>query len=170
MIEPPPSVPNACPGCAALLPAEYGPTHPYIRSSPACWRRYGEVLAREFGDPAYFAPHQVTVDAYAAQHPGIPERRAIQSVGLHLMTLCMVLEDGADPREGPKLHRRMVRRPVFEWLDPPAMDDRMKVVDVLPACSPSEHERLVHAWAREVWEAWSPHHDTVRRWVRRGLS
>jgi len=50
---------EACPGCGALLPVENGPTHPYMRSSPACWARYGEVLAREFGDPAYFALHQL---------------------------------------------------------------------------------------------------------------
>ena len=50
---------EACPGCGALLPVENGPTHPYMRSSPACWARYGEVLAREFGDPAYFASGSV---------------------------------------------------------------------------------------------------------------
>lgn len=60
----------------------------------------------------------------------------------------------------------MVQSPPFEWLDPPPMGDRLKVVDVLPARSPAEHERLVHAWARDVWEAWTAHHDTVRGWVR----
>jgi hypothetical protein len=102
--EPPLHAPRGvgvCPGCGALLPVEDGPTHPYMSSSPAGWARYGEVLAREFGDPRYFAWHQLTVDAYAAQHPGVAERRAIQSVGLHLMTLCMVIEDGADTR-GPE--------------------------------------------------------------------
>lgn len=173
MSEPPLLAPcsgaGACPGCGAVLPAANGPAHPYIRSSPACWARYGEVLAREFGDPEYFTLHQLTVDAYAVQHPGVEERRAIQSVGLHLMTLCMILEDGADPREGPKLHRRMVRRPSFEWLDPPPMDGRMTVANVLPAQSPSEHERLVRAWSGDAWQAWELHHETVRRWVRHSL-
>ncbi len=169
MIEPLASAPSVCPGCAALLPAEEGATHPYMRCSPACWRRFGAILAREFGDPSYFAVHQITVDTYAVQHPGIPERRAIQSVGLHLVTLCLVLEDGADPREGPQLHKRMVKSPPFEWLDPPPMGDRLNVVDVLPARSPAEHERLVHAWARDVWEAWTAHHDTVRGWIRHSL-
>lgn len=161
---------SACPGCGAFLPAEEGPTHAYMRSSPACWARFGEVLAREFGGPAYFAPHQLTVDAYAAQHPGGVEHRAIRSVGLHLMTLCMVLEDGADPRKVPELHGRMAARPAFDWLDPPSMDGRRTVADVLGATSPSEHERLVRAWATDAWRAWTPHHDTVRRWVRRSLA
>lgn len=160
---------SACPGCAALLPAEEGPTHAYMRSSPACWARFGDVLAREFGDPAYFALHQLTVDAHASQHSGGAERRAIQSVGLHLMTLCMVIEDGADPRKGPALHRRMVTRPAFDRLDPPSMDGRLTVSDVRGATTPAEHERLVRAWVTDAWQAWAPHHDTVRRWVRRSL-
>jgi hypothetical protein len=27
------------------------------------------------------------------------------------------------------------------------------------------HARLVRAWAEDVWAAWSPHHETVRRWI-----
>jgi len=164
-----PAQATACPGCAAILPEEHGPTHAYMRSSPACWARFGEVLAREFGDPAYFSVDQLTVDAYAASHPGEPERRTIQSVGLHLMTLCMVLDHGADPHHGPKLHKRMVDRPTFNWLDPPDMTDRMTASDVLPADTPAEHERLVRAWSADVWTAWAPHHATVRAWLEQSL-
>jgi hypothetical protein len=42
--------------------------------------------------------HQVIVDAYAAQHPGdgaLPQQ--VQSVGLHLMTLCLFLEMPTTP-------------------------------------------------------------------------
>lgn len=86
------------------------------------------------------------------------------------MTLCLFLEDGADPREGSELHKRMVRRGELGWLEPPPMRERMKVVDVLPARGPAQHKQLVHAWALDVWEAWSAHHDTVRAWLRHSLS
>lgn len=152
------------------LPAGDGPTHPYIGSSPACWGLFGELLAREFGDPAYFVVHQLTVDAYAAQHPGARERRTIQSVGLHLMTLSLFCEQGADPREGPRLHKLMGKRPVFCWLEPPRLSDGMTVADVLAARNASEHERLVWAWARDVWDAWAPHHPVVRRWLEQTLA
>lgn len=112
-----PAEATACPGCAAVLPEQQGPTHAYRRSSPACWARFGEVLAR-----------------------GKPERRTLQSVGLHLMTLCMMLEQGAAPGEGPKLHKRMVDRPAFTWLDPPDMAGRMTASDLLAADTPAEHE------------------------------
>jgi hypothetical protein len=31
----------------------------------------------------------------------------------------------------------------------------------------AEHTERVEEWARSVWEAWKPHHDTVRRWANR---
>jgi hypothetical protein len=44
-----------CVGCGALLPNEDNPTHRYLESSPACWRLYGDVLAREYSDARYHA-------------------------------------------------------------------------------------------------------------------
>lgn len=123
------------------------------------------LLAREFQDPAYSGVHQITVDAYAVQHPGRPGRRAIQSVGLHLITLALVIEDGADPRLGPALHKRMVSRPRFQWLTPPDMSGRLTVLDVLEASGPTAHENVVYAWGADVWAAWASHHDTVRAWL-----
>ena len=160
---------SACPGCGLVLVVRAAPTHPYIGASPACWALYGEVLAREYGDPNYSRLHQVTVDTYAVQHPGVPERRSIQSVAMHLITLCLVLEDGADPREGPKLHKRLVRWPGFHWLEPPTPNGQITICDVLQARTSAEHERVVDAWASDVWAAWEHHHATVRDWIAQGL-
>lgn len=80
-----------CPGCGVELPAFAGPVHRYMESSPSCWVAYGEVLARECSDPALMAAHRLTVDAYAVQHPGRPSPQSIQSVALHLISLCVVL-------------------------------------------------------------------------------
>jgi hypothetical protein len=124
------------------------------------------VLAREFADPALFAAiHQLTVDAYAVQHPGRPERRAIQSVALHLSTLCLMLERAADPREGPRLHRRLVEDPIWHWLEPPDPNGTLTVLDVLAAATEGEHARIVRAWAEDIWRAWQNHHATVRTWL-----
>jgi hypothetical protein len=149
--------------------SEHGPTHPYVRSSPACWAIYGKILAREYENPNYWALHQVTVDAYAVQHPGVPERRSIQSVALHLITLCLVIEDGASPQAGPRLHKRLAGRPSFHWLEPPRPNGSLTVADVAQAATAAEHLRLVNAWARGIWDAWQPHHATVRNWISREL-
>ena len=167
--EPTAPPPSPCPGCGLVLPEHHGPAHPYLGASPACWAVYGEVLAREYGDPAYFRIHQLTVDAYAVQHPGAPERRTIQSVALHLITLCLVVERDADPTAGPNLHRRLAGRAAFHWLDPPEPRGRLTVADVRRADSAAEHASVVEAWARDVWAAWEPHHGTVRGWIEHGL-
>ena len=154
-----------------MLPLTDGPTHPYLGASAACWALFGELLAREFGDPAYFRVHQLTVDTYAVQHPGEPERRSTQSVGLHLMTLCIFLERGADAATGPKLHQRiMAKPPEFHWLEPPLSQGDVTVGDVLAARSPDEHAERVRAWAQAVWDAWAPHHEVVRGWVEESLN
>jgi hypothetical protein len=158
---------TACPGCGLLLPVQDGPTHAYIGASAACWALYGRALERSYSDPSCRDVLQLVVDAYACQHPGEPGRRSAQSVAIHLMTLCLVLEDGADPREGPRLHRRMVDRPTFTWLTPPAQRGERTVRDLLAA---DAYDGAAWAWARDVWLAWAPHHATVRAWLAASLA
>ncbi|MDQ3690420.1 MAG: nucleotidyltransferase family protein, partial [Chloroflexota bacterium] len=54
-----------CQGCGALFePVRQDATHAYIGASPACWAAFGELLAREFGDPDFGWIHRHTVDTY----------------------------------------------------------------------------------------------------------
>ena len=86
-----------CPGCGAPLPDDpNGAHHRYMTSSSGCWETFGQVLAREFSEPGWFAEHRLTVDTYAAQHPGEDDRRQRQSVALHLIALCHRLEHRLD--------------------------------------------------------------------------
>jgi hypothetical protein len=130
---------------------------------------YGRVLERAYAVPACREVLQLAVDAYACQHPGTPGRRSTQSVGIHLMTLCLVLERGAAPQDGPALHRRMVARPRFAWLEPPASRGGLKVDSVARTSTPSAYVQAVWSWAAEVWRAWEPHHHVVRAWLAHGL-
>jgi Family of unknown function (DUF5946) len=81
---------TVCPGCRLLLPGVDMPAHLYMTCSSACWARYGDLLAVQYASPQRMAFHQLVVDSYAVQHPGGDDRRAIQSVGIHLMTLCLL--------------------------------------------------------------------------------
>lgn len=159
-----------CPGCRAVLPARTGPTHPYMLSSAACWANSRSILASSYEHPERRPVHQLVVDAFAVQHPGAPGRREAQSVGLHLMTLCMMLEEGADPKQGPALHKRMIERPVFRWLEPPVDRGSVTATDVAGATDAAGHVDAVRRWAQSAWEAWEPHHATVRDWIARGRS
>jgi hypothetical protein len=65
--------------------------------STSCWQRYGELKAVQCSDPERMVFHQLVVDTYAVQHPGGDDPRAVRSVGIHLMRLCLFLERGVDP-------------------------------------------------------------------------
>ena len=160
-----------CVGCGAPVPAESGPAHRYIGASPGCWRLYGEVLGREYEDYARFAPvHRLTVDAYAAQHPGEPSPQSIGSVGVHLVRLHLQLERGLphDRANDAMLEISSRLKKNFVWLEPPASLGDATVLDVLDAREPEEHIERVREWAASVWGAWAPHHETVRRWASEG--
>ena len=50
-----------------------------------CRTAFDAALAAEFGDPAYFGVHHLTVAAYQAQHPGAhPPRGAVEVLGRFL--------------------------------------------------------------------------------------
>ena len=162
---------STCPGCGLTAPESAGPIPEEHSASAACWAVYGQVLARSYTDPGCRAVHQMVVDAYAAQHAGGTSRREVQSVGLCLMTLCLFVEDGVDPAQGPALHKQMVtHRPDFTWLAPPHQRGLMTVADVLSAHDADEHCRLVREWGRQVWQAWARHHATIRAWNTQALT
>ena len=100
------------------------------------------------------------------QHPGVSERRAIQSVGVHLVALCLVLDHGLPPeRLSSALQRIVARPPAWRWLDPPVPNGSSTITDVGRAAETGDARLPVEAYVRGVWHAWSAHHDTVTGWV-----
>lgn len=159
-----------CPGCGVVLPEFDGPTHPYIGANAACWALYGELLTHEYGEIGYPECHRLTVDAYAAQHPGNREPRSIKSVGTHLSGLYLVLERGLDGPAATALKNQVLAtEPGFKWLNPPATDGGLTVQDVLEMRREIPHCDVIEAWGRSVWETWELHHATVRDWVEGAL-
>ena len=156
-----------CPGCGGVFPDVEGPTHRYMASSPGCWAAYGWVLAREYASDALADVHRLSVDAYAAQHPGVPSPQSMRSVGVHLIRLCLALEHGFDVRESNRVMVAVSKvKGGFGWLDPPGSRGDLTVANVADADGDDEHRSAVTAWARSVWTAWAPHHSTVRAWAR----
>lgn len=156
---------ETCPGCGLTLPCCGGESHAYIGASPSCWNLYGDLLAREFGDPAFMRMHRLTVDAYCAQHPGVPERRSIQSISVHLVGLHLSLDRD--------LESDFVRRVIgvaadtlssrLVWFDPPETFGGSTLRDVLAAMSAEEHRDLVTDWAKSVWDSWRAAHGAVAK-------
>jgi hypothetical protein len=162
---------SACPGCGVVLPSYAGPTHAYMGASPACWRLYGRAATLSWGPRDDGLPLlRLVVDAYGAQHPGVCQIRSVQSVAVHLMGLCRILERDvrADARLMPVRDRPPRRtRLDLHWLDPPHPIGTLNIRGPIEATGGDEHAARVEAWARDVWAAWQPHHETVRGWVDR---
>ncbi len=152
-----------CFGCGGLFPDIEGTTHRYIASSTGFWAAYGEVLARQYTDANYEGAGQLTIDAYAVQHPGRPSAQSIQSVALHLISLCLLLERGVElgtATEGISAAAKDKRR--FAWLAPPETMGPITVANVHAARTAAEHVAIVRSWASSAWSAWAAHHVTVR--------
>ena len=85
---------DACPGCGMRHAPLDGPTHRYIGASPACWALFAPLTVGDVPDAALLADTRVPpeiavpssradptlgvllVDAYAAQHAGVPSPQA----------------------------------------------------------------------------------------------
>lgn len=144
--------------CGATFPrSENVTTHRYIRSAPECWAAFGEVLAREYEHPVLFgAVHQLTVDAYAAQHP---ENQPAKSLVSHLVSLYSILERGG---AGPAAIKAFVEgRREFPTLVTPTDLGPLTIADVAAAEEPDTHRDTVRHWARQVWGAWSGEHSRI---------
>ncbi len=166
--DPGPGRTTTCFGCGALVADIDGPTHAYILSAPGCWQRYCEILAAEFVDPARWPAHQLSVDAYAVGHPSNPDRRNRQSVAVHLVSLCLLLERHCPPERAPKLRAALLeahRASGFPSLDPFPAPAALTVVDAAGAPDPGEHIQRVQRWATSAWQAWDQYHDQVRAWA-----
>lgn len=130
-----------------------------------CLKVFEEVLAREFSDYRYGKIHRLTVDAYSLQHPEAYMRSG-KSFAAHLTGMCAALE-----YEDPLA----INQAVQKWLsanpkiDKPAEIPEQRgdltITHIHSARDADEHIKRVREWARDVWDAWSEHHDLARRLI-----
>jgi hypothetical protein len=138
--------------------------HAYVPSSPGCWMTFGLVQAEEARRFAYPAVHRLVVDAYMAQHPGDgADRRDRQSVFVHLVGLCAVLEQGISAAWATKLLGAAVARhddfPVLRRSGGPGA---FTVLHMVGAHDLSDYEGRAREWAEAVWRTWAEEHDRIR--------
>lgn len=149
---------TACPGCGIVLPGSVAATPPRLHASAACEAVLHEVLGFEFQHPVMLRYHQLTVDAYGAQHAGgrAPQIRVAYS----LAGLWLALEHGFSAEDVRAVHRRM-GHPTAQWpaFPPPVPPQRwLSVLDVAEAGvrqhSHAGHAHATEQWAESVWSTW----------------
>jgi hypothetical protein len=159
-----PGEPARCPGCGASAPAGPGLTHEYVASSAGCWRTFGEIQADEALRFGYPPAHGLVVDAYMAQHPGDgTNRRDRQSVFVHLVGLCAVLERHLPPARVIDVFRRVLRgRDDFPLLERASSPGAPTVLHLVGARDLADYEGRARAWASAVWETWADQRPVIR--------
>lgn len=168
-----------CGGCGGRVPDVAGPTHPYMAAAPGCWARYGEWTAQRLSSgpvPAAVRLHHV--DCYAVQHPdgADRDRRQRQSVAVHLLSLCLLLEFGHPPEQAVRVRGRasssvLPRLGLDEWPLLEAPDERgaTTITDVAAAVD-DDLTSVFTRWANDAWNSWGVHHEAVRRWAAVAVS
>ena len=154
----------ACPQCGAIVPASDGPRHVYVPAAPGCWAAFGALRADEMLRFPGSRENNLAVDTYMAQHPGDgSDRRDRQSVFVHLVSLCAVLERGGAPADSPGVLRAILAgRTDFPILPRIHGPGTLTVLHPTGARDQADHDARVRAWAAAVWEAWREHHPTIR--------
>ena len=141
--------------------------HAFLGASAECWQLYRRLVSPSASEPDAPRLRRLVADAYAAQHPGVPQRRSVQSVAVHLMDLCLLLERDGEIAHAACEPGRAPRRKALDlhWLEPPEERGAITVADALSADADDDKDARIEAWATEVWAAWEPHHPTVRSWL-----
>jgi hypothetical protein len=136
----------------------------YVEAAPGCFAAYAELIGRLSSNAALARAHMLSADIYPAQHPGTPGRQSSQSVWVHLVGLCLMLEHGLDGVASARAKARLATPDAtFDWLEPPEALGAMTVLDIPVTGTAQEQIEAVRRWAQSVWAAWESHHESVRR-------
>ena len=166
---------TTCPGCGVRLERIEGAFDDRsMNVSPECRHLLGQVTGFELQHISLVGRcHQMTVDAYGAQHPGPPTRPirvAYSLVGLHL-----ALDLGFAGFEVREAHGR-VGKPDPTWPGferPPGLAEAT-IRDVAEAgvwaASIEGHAVGVQRWAEAVWQWWEGSRAEVESLTRRLLA
>ncbi len=153
---------TTCPACGFQGDHD-GPEHAYMSPSPACWARYGAVLAREFSDPGYWQTHRLLTDAYCGQHSVGTGRRARQSLWIHLAALMLHFQDNAPAARIVAFLKTAAKSGhAFAPLDMPRASLGVTIDAIHAATDPHAHALAVTDYAGAVFTAWRPHHRAFR--------
>ena len=93
----------------------------------------------------------------------------MQSVGVHLVGLYLVLERGLRPADlSATLQRLLARPPAWRWLDPPEPNGTLTIASLeAAAAEPAPAlDRAIDAYVRGVWDAWSRYREQVADWAK----
>ena len=148
---------DVCEDCGAVV----------AEGRAGCLKLFEEILAREFSDYRYGRIHRLTVDAYSLQHPD-KYMRSGKSFAAHLTGMYAALESEDALALNQTVQKWLSTNPSIDkpaQLPTPKRRGRLNIAYVHSAPDADEHVKRVREWARDVWAAWSAHHELARQFI-----
>ncbi len=147
-----------------------GDCHQYMLAAAGCYEMFTEVLEKEYSDLVYAKAHHYTVDAYAAQHPGeITNKKAVNSIGIHLISLYFLFEKEFKVEKAAKIKMEFAQfnksKIIVKPLERPERFSGLTIYDVWDNENPIKHFELCKKWAYDSWKSWEKHHGIIENWA-----
>ena len=158
-------VDSKCTECGAEVPDEF----------TSCDELFMSILTslglRWAESPDIAVLHRLIVDTFGMQHPKRSCKSA-KSYAAHLTGLCCGVEYNGAQSVNAALQR---------WLNGPAeaigitrptepeYRGALTIRYVYDAQTEAQFTSRVHEWARDVWEAYSSHHEIARDWIGKAI-
>ena len=151
---------DICEDCGAVV----------AEGKAGCLKIFEEIIAREFSDYRYGRIHRLTVDAYSLQHPD-EYMRSGKSFAAHLTGMSVALEGEAALATNQAVQKWLSMNPQVEKpANIPKRRGGLNITYIRSAADADEHVKCVREWARDVWDAWSEHHELAKRLISEATS
>jgi len=155
---------DICPGCGVVQAAGDWIASGRGNASAGCEVLLSEITGYESQHPELARCHQLTVDAYGAQHAGGGTKQI--RVAYSLVGLYLALDRGISGIGVRTAHSLMGKpRPDWPVFDPAPVLAGLTVLDVAEAGaradSVSGHAAAVRRWAEMVWGSFAGRHADV---------
>ncbi len=148
-----------CPECGGRVAGGRG----------GCQALFDEITYGVGTEPRITAIHRLALDTYCMQHVESYCESA-KSYAAHLMGLCWGIDHLGESAPNARILRsldgsvRLVKPPVLSHRGSITLPDVMAAYHA--ADSVDELVKQVHAWAKNVWEAYASQHELARAWLK----
>ena len=148
-----------CPGCGVKLPIKNVAASPNHNASGECQELFNELSGFTLSNNTKEFIHQYVVDAYGAQHAGLPAKNI--RVAFSLIGLCLAVEHNYTGRQVQLVHMKIPKQ-IWPDLSPPALPAKITIWNVITATSDQEKFTVINEWTKSVWHSWSTYHEYIR--------
>jgi hypothetical protein len=148
-----------CPGCHLHLADEQLAPSDRYNASGECLDLFNQLSARTFALEHPDFHHQLSVDAYSAQHAGGVAKN--MTTAYALIGLYLALEQRFTGRQVQHVHSII---PKQQWapISVPGQAAAITVQSVLKANTNEDLYTAIRKWATSVWNSWALQHEWVK--------